>query len=122
MRPPLLDGHGSCLVWLGDSDPFAAHLCVELHLDGSFAQVVPAKEHKHHAHARQSLLDDHEAVEVELGLGANELDGEEASVVDHLYRVEVDRPQHVAQLFLRTGVSLRVSELEVELVELELLR
>jgi len=59
-----LDWHGSSLVWLGDADPFAAHLGIELHFNGTFAQVVTTDENEHHAHAGERLFDDHKAIEV----------------------------------------------------------
>ena len=44
MWPPLLNWHGARLIRLGYFDPLPAHLGIELHLNGSFSQVMTAQE------------------------------------------------------------------------------
>ena len=116
MRSPLMYRHCTCLVWLGHADPFAAHLRIELHFDGPFPQVVRAKKDKQDHEAKKSGHDDHEAIEVQLGFSLDELDREEARVVDGFSGVKVNRPKNVAQLFLRACVTLVVAKLKAELL------
>ena len=93
MRTPLLDWHGSCLVRLGDSNPFSAHFCIELHFNCSFSQVVAAEEDKHHTHTCQCLLGDYKAIKMQLCLRPNELNRQKTREINYFHRVKINRPQ-----------------------------